>query len=325
MKKSRMVGDCMNRAVTTIDTGRRTVYGKVIVQWKQMAIAIAAALAAAMANGQGNNLDELLKRREVVKPVDTRDLFFSEFRAILMKDMSIGSGRGFLRGYGGRFYFVLEDSYGFDKKRNCMRGYLDAVDDMLEINFGGHAELSRVNLQITVDSMNPGCGIDGQNGGRRFLEDVLQLFEEVKTEHLKQVRAAAAQREQTAATSQHIRNRRAEMLRSGKVPVSSIQDAALQKGALSGTALVMSPTVKADLKSYLVNGTLVDWDGDVLTGRWGSASFAVMLSPKTKFLDGAQDQLRLNYPFSVVGRFVTTTPIANRIGVVFSADYISVP
>jgi hypothetical protein len=208
-----------------------------------------------------------------------------------------------------------------------MSNVFQSAEEVLEIVFAVDelaAQQHRAELQSMVSEIENSCH-DSARGVRKFLDDVLAMSEEVKAGRTRQIEATKARESQDALARQQARAERTALLKAGKIPVGSIADAALVKDATEGGTLVMSPSMHADRQFYRVNGQLTSWNGNTITATYADRMFAVLLTSNTKYLGNAQEQMRFNYPFSLVGRFVTTASAGSRMTAVFEAEYISVP
>ena len=134
-----------------------------------------------------------------------------------------------------------------------------------------------------------------------------QIFLMVENTKKSQLQATENQRKQVAAD-----NSRMQGLRSGAIPVSNLQDAAIKLDATDGRQLVMSPKIKPDGKNYNIGGFLEKYSNSTFIATTvpvqaiGSIPFNtrfVVLVPQA-FEASYQNTARVGGGIGLIGRYV---------------------
>ena len=118
---------------------------------------------------------------------------------------------------------------------------------------------------------------------------------------VEQDRLLAARRQEDAKA----RSQRINELKSGKVPIASISDAAAKLDAGDATMIVMRPPIYGDQKIYQGYGQVVAGiGGNFLVGKLGDKHFSLVHGASTVFLHDAKIRIRVGEMIYFVGRYL---------------------
>ena len=158
---------------------------------------------------------------------------------------------------------------------------------------------------------------------KQFLDDFANESERWKQASIERAEQSKMQQSEAIA-------RRGEELRSGRIEIQGISDAALFYRAANGLSVMGNPKVQADNKYYVIQGFLerIEDGGDALLAKFGDNYARIVHVSASKQQVGLLDNLRAGRNFHVVGRYVnnveyTTVIGASRVVPVFEAAYIS--